>query len=446
MASNAAGVGAGCTTSGAATPAPVGSLLNTLVPGGVLELPEDIQIQLRQFKELVTELKSALDAASQHVAGPSELAAIPAPLERARLCLSLAKAVNALHHVYMRVHGRDPFAPPPGGGASVGRQELDRVRQYGKKVSRAVNEAELRASRPVLSLDVAAASRFIDAAIPDLTAEQRQQLKRTAQAVEAKRGTNKKPRGGSAAKGRGGEEAEAAADGQAGEEGEGGGEAEEEAPAGGSGGASGPRKKGKALGKGSAAAAVAGKLDARAAAEQFLATLTASATAEEPADGLEEQQQLANSLCFRHGIGLELEGLTGSDAPGPSAHSLGTVAANGGSSDAGAIAGSGDVPPGTAGTTSHGAGGDSDPDLATAAAAAGASGSSGASGAPGEAEADGMCCVCLSERAAVGFVHADVVHCCLCGGCRDAMARLGRLAACPICKEPPLRLLRVVGT
>ncbi len=80
-----------------------------------------------------------------------------------------------------RAHGKDPFAPSTAGGAAPGRQELDRLRAYDRKVARAAEEAARRGSRAALSLDVAAASRFIDAAIPDLTQEQKQQLKRAAQ-------------------------------------------------------------------------------------------------------------------------------------------------------------------------------------------------------------------------------------------------------------------------
>ncbi|KAG2444997.1 hypothetical protein HYH02_008867 [Chlamydomonas schloesseri] len=155
-----------------------------------LELPEDVQVQLSTFRQLLGDLKAALGAAAGAVpGGGAELAGTVAdPLERSRLCLALAKAVNSLHHVYIRAHGRDPFAPATAGGVSVGRQELDRIRQYDKKVSRAIAEAELRGSRPALELDVAAASRFIDAAIPELSTAQRAALKRAGQVANERRG------------------------------------------------------------------------------------------------------------------------------------------------------------------------------------------------------------------------------------------------------------------
>ncbi len=76
--------------------------MTAAMPATPLELPEDIQDQLQNFDTLVGNLKDALGAVAGAVQGPAELAAIPDPLERARLCLALAKAVNALHHVYLR--------------------------------------------------------------------------------------------------------------------------------------------------------------------------------------------------------------------------------------------------------------------------------------------------------------------------------------------------------
>lgn len=69
-----------------------------------LELPEDVQAQLSTFRQLLGDLKAALGAAAGAVpGGGAELAgAVPDSLERARLCLALAKSVNALHHVYVR--------------------------------------------------------------------------------------------------------------------------------------------------------------------------------------------------------------------------------------------------------------------------------------------------------------------------------------------------------
>ena len=52
-----------------------------------------------------------------------------------------------------------------------------RVEQYTIKVKKAAGEHELSKLRPKTTLNVAAAARFIDHAIPDLTPEQRQRMK-----------------------------------------------------------------------------------------------------------------------------------------------------------------------------------------------------------------------------------------------------------------------------
>ncbi|KAG2495951.1 hypothetical protein HYH03_005881 [Edaphochlamys debaryana] len=184
-----------------------------------LELPDDVKIQLSQLTEFLGDLKKALGAAAA-LGGPAEVLAKTAadPVGRARLYQAVAKAVNALHHTYLRAHGRDPFAPVGAGaigGASVGKAELDRIRQYDKKVNRAFAEAELRSARRLATLDVAGASRFISAAVPDLTPEQRAAMKRAAAAVEARRGSGAAP-GRGAKRGLGGPGAGAGQEGRQG--------------------------------------------------------------------------------------------------------------------------------------------------------------------------------------------------------------------------------------
>ncbi|KAI8467071.1 MAG: hypothetical protein J3K34DRAFT_482503 [Monoraphidium minutum] len=57
------------------------------------------------------------------------------------------------------------------------RKEQDRLQRYERKLKRAAAEDELARTRPGTELNVAAANRFISQAIPDLTPEQRQQLR-----------------------------------------------------------------------------------------------------------------------------------------------------------------------------------------------------------------------------------------------------------------------------
>lgn len=136
----------------------------------VLPLPSEVKSQLDEFQRLLNALGSALEAAAAVVQSPQDLAALT-PLQRANILLATARAVHVLHHLHQRSHGRDPMA------AASAQQELQRLKQYTAKVQRAEQAEELRNARPTLTLDVAAASRFIDHAIPSLTQEQRQRLR-----------------------------------------------------------------------------------------------------------------------------------------------------------------------------------------------------------------------------------------------------------------------------
>ena len=56
-------------------------------------------------------------------------------------------------------------------------KEYERLKQYNKKVRKVAAEEEIKRNRPTLEVDVAAMTRFIAAAVPDLNAEQREELK-----------------------------------------------------------------------------------------------------------------------------------------------------------------------------------------------------------------------------------------------------------------------------
>jgi hypothetical protein len=111
-------------------------------------------------------------------------------LERARVLMALWQAVHAAYVAHGRTHGLD-VASTSGigiGGMQPGeamRKEAARLAAYFKKVNKAVAAEELRHSRPSLSLNVAAANRFIDHAIPDLTTNQRQALLAATAEVQA---------------------------------------------------------------------------------------------------------------------------------------------------------------------------------------------------------------------------------------------------------------------
>jgi len=62
----------------------------------------------------------------------------------------------------------------------------ERLAIYEKKVMKALTANDLARSKPGTSLNIAAANRFIDAAIPDLSAEQKQQLRNLSQPAVSK--------------------------------------------------------------------------------------------------------------------------------------------------------------------------------------------------------------------------------------------------------------------
>ncbi|GIL80183.1 hypothetical protein Vretimale_12979 [Volvox reticuliferus] len=59
---------------------------------------------------------------------------------------------------------------------------------------------------------------------------------------------------------------------------------------------------------------------------------------------------------------------------------------------------------------------------------------------------DGLCCVCMSNRAVMGFVHREVVHCCLCEECEGVLRSRRVIAKCLICKQPASVVAKVVVT
>ncbi|GLC45979.1 hypothetical protein PLESTB_001625500 [Pleodorina starrii] len=79
-------------------------------------------------------------------------------------------------------------------------------------------------------------------------------------------------------------------------------------------------------------------------------------------------------------------------------------------------------------------------------AAAAAAARDGAGGADSSGGLDGMCCVCMSSRAVMGFVHANVVHCCMCEECEAELRGRGSTARCLICKRRALAVAKVIAT
>ncbi|CAL5218730.1 g444 [Coccomyxa viridis] len=92
------------------------------------------------------------------------------PLQQARMHLAIAASASAVYQTLLRLRG-----PSPEEQAHV--KELDRLETYKKKVTKLESEKWLQEHRPSLSVDVASANRFISAAIPELTPEQKHALR-----------------------------------------------------------------------------------------------------------------------------------------------------------------------------------------------------------------------------------------------------------------------------
>ena len=118
--------------------------------------------------------------------------------------LALAQTVSALYQAFLCLHGADlagsPFAKDLVGmpslvsswraaasqGSSMqGACVQERLRLYDRKLQKAESEKWLKEHQPSLSVSVAAANRFISAAIPDLTPEQRKALRKGCMHPEA---------------------------------------------------------------------------------------------------------------------------------------------------------------------------------------------------------------------------------------------------------------------
>ncbi|CAN1316263.1 Nuclear nucleic acid-binding protein C1D, partial [Linum perenne] len=104
----------------------------------------------------------------QSLADPDVISEMP-PLERAQSLLMVAKATTILFALRLRCNGLHPDEHPV-------KAELDRINLYEKKLDRLMDlsKAPLRRST---TLNYQAATRFIEHSLPDLTPEQRRNMK-----------------------------------------------------------------------------------------------------------------------------------------------------------------------------------------------------------------------------------------------------------------------------
>jgi hypothetical protein len=116
-------------------------------------------------------------------------------------CLPFGGVLDDRRDERVRASSRNNQPTPP----PATRPPKERVERYEKKLTRAALDDERARSRPGTDLNVAAANRFIAAAIPELTPAQRQALRRPAggegrQAGGGKRGADGEGGGGSGGK------------------------------------------------------------------------------------------------------------------------------------------------------------------------------------------------------------------------------------------------------
>ena len=98
---------------------------------------------------------------------------------------TLSQAAAALFTLYLKTKGIDPED-------HTVKKEQGRLKQYNKKVRKLAAEVELKKSNRILEIDVAAMSRFIAAAVPDLSAQQKLELKKVGEQDKNKKKEQKR--------------------------------------------------------------------------------------------------------------------------------------------------------------------------------------------------------------------------------------------------------------
>ncbi|KVH91416.1 nuclear nucleic acid-binding protein C1D [Cynara cardunculus var. scolymus] len=104
------------------------------------------------------------------------------PLQRAQALLLLAKATTTLFTLKLRCNGVDPDDHPL-------RSELERLNLYQEKLDRCINLSNAPL-RPSTTLNYQAATRFIEHSLPELTPEQRKNMREISRREGVNRGNS----------------------------------------------------------------------------------------------------------------------------------------------------------------------------------------------------------------------------------------------------------------
>lgn len=131
---------------------------SSVVPADIIESLEAINTNCEEVESNLREVLAACD--------PDVLAEL-SPLDRAYTFLTLAKAVATLFTLQLRCSGDSPDEHDV-------KTELERLDLYTNKVEYYI---DMNTARPTTTLNAQAATRFIEHSLPDLTTEQRRDMR-----------------------------------------------------------------------------------------------------------------------------------------------------------------------------------------------------------------------------------------------------------------------------
>lgn len=130
-------------------------------------VPESVMDAVNQTLTNVEEVQSHLHEFLS-LSDPEVLSQMP-PLQRAQSLFLLAKITSTLYTLKLRCSGVHPDDHPV-------KSELDRLSLYQDKLNR-IEDLSKEPLRPSTTLNYQAATRFIEHSLPDLTPEQRQNMR-----------------------------------------------------------------------------------------------------------------------------------------------------------------------------------------------------------------------------------------------------------------------------
>uniref|UniRef100_A0A7S1X4P4 Nuclear nucleic acid-binding protein C1D n=1 Tax=Tetraselmis chuii TaxID=63592 RepID=A0A7S1X4P4_9CHLO len=137
-------------------------------------IPEELQRQLSKFESTICNFENALKPFLGVTRKDMDQLD---SLEAVQVQLGLAQSVHALFKMYLLSVGINPADHPVN-------HEAERLAQYSKRVAAATAAKELAGSKRSLALNIGAANRFIEHAIPELSQEQKQKLREVGRATQ----------------------------------------------------------------------------------------------------------------------------------------------------------------------------------------------------------------------------------------------------------------------